>query len=184
MVFDWQSGGDVRHNISEHHTSALQNNQTPAVACNISGGSKRQYRPEGGFYVTETVTSKTLDGTGLSGEKAQGGTVVAFQSAQNGGTGKGDGAPVFAWHDAQITSPQNSGGVSEVLAPTLNGDSRSMVCVRRLTPTECERLQGFPDGWTAVGQSDSARYRQLGNAVAVPVIEWIGRRIIAVEESQ
>jgi DNA (cytosine-5)-methyltransferase 1 len=47
--------------------------------------------------------------------------------------------------------------------------------VRRLTPTECERLQGFPDGWTA-GQSDSHRYRQLGNAVAVPVAQWIARR--------
>jgi len=44
--------------------------------------------------------------------------------------------------------------------------------VRRLTPRECERLQGFPDDWTA-GQSDSARYRQLGNAVAVPVAQWI-----------
>jgi len=49
--------------------------------------------------------------------------------------------------------------------------------VRRLTPVECERLQGFPDGWTA-SQSDSARYRQLGNAVAVPVAEWLGRRIV------
>lgn len=54
--------------------------------------------------------------------------------------------------------------------------------VRRLTPRECERLQGFPDNWTrwtADGkeQSDSARYRQLGNAVAVPVIGWLMRRI-------
>ena len=50
--------------------------------------------------------------------------------------------------------------------------------VRRLTPLECERLQGFEEGWTAVnGQSDTARYRQLGNAVAVPVVEWIGRRL-------
>lgn len=49
--------------------------------------------------------------------------------------------------------------------------------VRRLMPIECERLQGFPDGWTA-GFSDSARYRMLGNAVSVPVAEWIGRRII------
>src|SRR4030067_944630 len=46
--------------------------------------------------------------------------------------------------------------------------------VRRLTPTECERLQGFPDGWTT-GQADSTRYRQLGNAVAVPCAEWIGK---------
>ena len=50
--------------------------------------------------------------------------------------------------------------------------------VRRLTPTECERLMGFEDGWTA-GQADSHRYRQLGNAVAVPVAEWIARRIAA-----
>ena len=52
--------------------------------------------------------------------------------------------------------------------------------VRRLTPRECERLMGFPDDWTAI-QSDSARYRQLGNAVAVPVAAWIARRIVAVE---
>ena len=44
--------------------------------------------------------------------------------------------------------------------------------VRRLTPVECERLQGFPDDWT-VGQSDSSRYKQMGNAVAVPVVEWV-----------
>lgn len=53
--------------------------------------------------------------------------------------------------------------------------------VRRLTPLECERLQGFPDGWTD-GQSDSVRYRQLGNAVAVPCVEWIARRLKAVAE--
>jgi DNA (cytosine-5)-methyltransferase 1 len=49
--------------------------------------------------------------------------------------------------------------------------------VRRLTPTECERLQGFPDGWTE-GQADSHRYKQCGNAVAVPVVEWIIQRFI------
>ena len=48
--------------------------------------------------------------------------------------------------------------------------------VRRLTPMECERLQGFPDGWTDK-QADSNRYKQMGNAVAVPVVEWIGRRL-------
>jgi len=48
--------------------------------------------------------------------------------------------------------------------------------VRRLTPVECERLQGFPDDWTA-GQSNSARYKQMGNAVAVPVVEWVIQNI-------
>lgn len=55
------------------------------------------------------------------------------------------------------------------------GNNMPMVAttqVRRLTPLECERLQGFPDGWTD-GQSDTNRYKQMGNAVAVPVVEWI-----------
>jgi site-specific DNA-cytosine methylase len=52
--------------------------------------------------------------------------------------------------------------------------------VRRLTPVECERLQGFPDNWTD-GQADSNRYKQMGNAVAVPVVEWIISRMVADE---
>lgn len=62
--------------------------------------------------------------------------------------------------------------------------------VRRLTPLEAERLQGFPDRWTEFGvvdgelvrTSDSSRYRMLGNAVAVPVVEWIARRLVEVDE--
>ena len=50
--------------------------------------------------------------------------------------------------------------------------------VRRLTPVECERLQGFPDNWTD-NQADSNRYKQMGNAVAVPVVEWIVNRMVA-----
>lgn len=55
--------------------------------------------------------------------------------------------------------------------------------VRRLTPTECERLQGFPDGWTEFGSdgkrmSDTARCKMLGNAVTVNVAEWLAKRIV------
>jgi len=61
--------------------------------------------------------------------------------------------------------------------------------VRRLTPVECERLQGFPDGYTAIpwrGKPadqcpDGPRYKALGNSMAVPVMRWIGERIQAVE---
>ena len=53
--------------------------------------------------------------------------------------------------------------------------------VRRLTPVDCERLQLFPDNWTD-GQADSNRYKQMGNAVAVPVVEWIISRMVAVDE--
>ena len=60
------------------------------------------------------------------------------------------------------------------------GNNMPMVAttqVRRLTPLECERLQGFPDGWTE-DQVDTHRYKQMGNAVAVPVVEWIIQGII------
>ena len=52
--------------------------------------------------------------------------------------------------------------------------------IRRLTPLEYERLQGFPDGWTDIpGASDSARYKALGNSVAIPCVEFIMSRIAA-----
>ena len=64
------------------------------------------------------------------------------------------------------------------------------MAVRRLTPTECERLQGFPDSYTAIPWKnkpvdqcpDGPRYKALGNSMAVPVMRWIGERIQAVEE--
>ena len=58
---------------------------------------------------------------------------------------------------------------------------RHETIVRRLTPIECERLQGYADGWTE-GQAASARYRQLGNSVAVPCVEWLARRLVAAHE--
>lgn len=61
--------------------------------------------------------------------------------------------------------------------------------VRRLTPLECERLQGFPDGWTDIEvkgkpASDTARYKALGNSMAVPVMRWIGERIERIENEE
>ena len=55
--------------------------------------------------------------------------------------------------------------------------------VRRLTPVECERLQAFPDGWTEPAGSDSARYKAMGNAVTVNVVQWILRRVLDTIEN-
>ena len=68
---------------------------------------------------------------------------------------------------------------------------QASMSVRRLTPTECERLQGFPDGWTQIAWKgkaasecpDGPRYRALGNSMAVNVMRWIGRRIELVEKT-
>lgn len=118
--------------------------------------------------------------------------------------GTGRGTPLVPYRAATLTSGSHNSNIpgrrseDDVnLVPTLTASMGSNVghpgdagkdeialavaaasaAVRRLTPVECERLQGFPDNWTA-SQSDSQRYRQLGNAVAVPVAEWIGRRIL------
>lgn len=64
------------------------------------------------------------------------------------------------------------------------------LAVRRLTPRECERLQGFPDDYTAIpigkktaeNCADGPRYKSLGNSMAVPVMAWIGARIDAVDK--
>ena len=81
---------------------------------------------------------------------------------------------------AQTTTDDETwreGGVSPTLNAFDQGDSRATVIVgpvvRRLTPVECERLQGFPDNWTA-GLADTHRYKQMGNAVTVNVAHYLG----------
>lgn len=92
---------------------------------------------------------------------------IAFQTSQSG----------VRCHETHATLDANNGSRRHHGAVTRYG-------VRRLTPTECERLQGFPDGYTAIEYrgkpaADGPRYQALGNSMAVPVIRWIGRRIVA-----
>ena len=80
-------------------------------------------------------------------------------------------------------------GVVSTQSARQHKDATDLVCqkaeayaylIRRLTPLECERLQGFPDGWTDIpGASDSARYKALGNSVAIPCVEFVMGRIAA-----
>lgn len=104
---------------------------------------------------------------------------ISQQLTARMGTGGGN-VPLIAWDTIQITSKQNGSIPKEGFVPTLNSGGRMMVGVRRLTPTECARLQGFPDDWND-WLADSTRYKQFGNAVCVNVVEWIGKRIMAVE---
>lgn len=84
-----------------------------------------------------------------------------------------------------------STGNTQTLFTGGGGDSMSDgLTVRRLTPTECERLQGFPDGWTDIPYKgrehppDGPRYKALGNSMAVPVMKWISERIQAQESGK
>jgi len=79
------------------------------------------------------------------------------------------------WVPDDVTNTLNCFDVGDVRAVDLVACNR----VRRLTPTECERLQGFPDGYTNIMPEtpDGPRYKALGNSMAVPVMRWIGSRI-------
>ncbi len=141
------------------------------------------------------IASDALDRTG----EGAGGT-----AAERAGLGiSEDVSPALKAQHANAVAFQtriarNGRGQPETICPTLQGadagetsDMRPCVIaggVRRLTPVECERLQGFPDNYTNVPHrnkpaADRLRYRALGNSMAVPVVAWIGRRIDKVLSS-
>ena len=90
-------------------------------------------------------------------------------------------------HAVYAASTGNFSGAFYETTPTLLARDHkdpsivsSGYAVRRLTPQECARLQGFPDSWTDIpGASDSVRYKALGNSVAIPCVEFIMSRIAA-----
>ena len=84
--------------------------------------------------------------------------------------------------DNEIVGTLRSSGDGGV--PSSRGEhlvTQSTMAVRRLTPIECERLMGWPDGWTE-GQADTHRYKQCGNGVASPVATWIGQQLIQLDK--
>lgn len=149
-------------------------NQVPTIAQTLtSGGNGKR------GYLDPVNTTMVVFDRQRSDEYGEGSENVSTLSARDYKS-----ASDLIWHNHQ-----QDGSIrmqEDGTAPTVSrqwgtgGNNVPFVGVRRLMPIECERLQGFPDGWTD-GQSDSARYRQLGNAVAVPVVEWIGRRIVKAE---
>jgi len=119
-------------------------------------------------------------------------TAICFSAKDHGADAERDLSPTLR-AGGHSKSHANAGvmpaiafgdGSASALRSASGGSSRDYVAtssVRRLTPRECERLQGFPDNFTAIPYrgkpaADGPRYKALGNSMAVPVLEWIGRR--------
>lgn len=117
-----------------------------------------------GWGVLEDGTTHTLGGSTDA-------VAYAFQQA-------GDNELRFANGDGQIAATVTSNSSSNTQRNLL---LEPEYIIRRFTPVENERLQGFPDGWTD-GLSDTQRYRLTGNAVVPAVIEWIARRLLMAEQ--
>ena len=116
------------------------------------------------------------------------GDVAATMSTHSGnGTSSGPSVMQPIGFEANMSLQQPStGGVFQTLTRRTHASVNVNMAVRRLTPVECERLQGFPDNYTDIKPRDKAtpdgpRYKALGNSMAVPVMAWIGKRIQEVE---
>ena len=114
---------------------------------------------------------------------------ICEQATPNLGITQSSGLDHHAVYSRQRVDDFRENGVVSTQSARQHKDATDLVCqkaetyaylIRRLTPLECERLQGFPDSWTDIpGASDSARYKALGNSVAIPCVEFIMSRIAA-----
>ena len=178
---------------------ARQSAPTIPSRCTAGGGLGTDFDLDGGpiaFHATQDTISGPLSpciGQGNS-KNGQASVAIAFSSKDHGADA-GETSPTLR-ACGHVGSHANGGAPPAVLAhDTANiraasgGSSRSYIAqmrVRRLTPRECERLQGFPDDYTAIkyrgkAAADGPRYKALGNSMAVPVMRWIGERIAAVD---
>lgn len=159
VAFNWQSGGS-KARLGYGQLPNLQSNQTPAVAygCNRTSGA--------------------LDKAGSINAK--------------GGSGRMDFETETFVVGVDNTNHKLTGNKIGTLDASLDRHNRGpallgQLGVRRLTPLECERLQGFPDNYTLIEfngkpATDSPRYKAIGNSFPVPVVRWIGQRIEAVDK--
>lgn len=211
---DWRAAAAVlfeRHSLQGHPAPSREKEQT--IAPSVTTGPPFSRTGNDRVECEAMVVSKCLTARGAGGQNQDPETatllpiaiqdVRPIEKAQNGRGWNDDGtaytvdthatqgvAQPMAFtteqtpkynHDQALTLTKQS--------PTGGGQPQCVMqamAVRRLTPTECERLQGFPDNYTDIKSKgkptpDGPRYKALGNSMAVPVMAWIGQRIQEVE---
>ena len=169
LTGSWWDGTQVASTLtvkSNEQRMPDKNQMQMVVAYPMHGamiGRKDTAGPNGSGFLGENDPSYTL----TASEQARHGVAIVFE-------------PKSAFDENWAEST-----VKNTLRANASKSSHAIVnesIVRRLTPIECERLQGFPDNWTD-GQADQHRYKQMGNAVAVPVVEFIVKRLVQVNNA-
>ena len=207
----------LRPSPQSHHAQLFIAQTAPAIAYSfdsLASNSMKSSNPVSGCNVVDVA--KCIDTSIPCPSKNQGGIAVAMVNMQGSKsnacvTDDGSSYTINAMHGHDVHAvavapigcfksgqgaKSRSIGYSETVSPTLPSNAGGNTApslvqtmqVRRLTPTECERLQGFPDGWTAIPWKkkpadqcpDGPRYKALGNSMAVNCMEWLGERIQAV----
>lgn len=181
--------------------SADSGNTTPAVL-RLYENHGIDSRYKGPFDVAPTLSARA--GTGGNNLPLVDDTPLCIagnvidRQPQNGGNGNGvsegvaytltsfDRHAVFArqrvdvFQEDDVASTQSARQYKDATDLVYDSSKPFAYLIRRLTPLECERLQGFPDGWTDIpGASDSARYKALGNSVSIPCVDYIMHGVAA-----
>ena len=200
--------GGQRMDVCENMTGTLRANEKghqPLVYENHSIDARVRESSE----ISPTVTARYGTGGGNTSLVQEPNEVycivgnVIDRQPENGGNGCGyqenlaytittvDRHAVYArqrvdeFRNDDIASTQSARQAKDATDLIVEPDRQHAQLIRRLTPLECERLQGFPDDWTNIpGASDSARYRALGNSVAIPCVEFIMRSLVKVAEME
>ena len=198
--------GGQRMDVCENMTGTLRANEKghqPLVYENHSIDARVRESSE----ISPTVTARYGTGGGNTPLVQEPNEVycivgnVIDRQPENGGNGCGyqqdlaytltalDRHAVYArqrvdeFKNDNIASTQSARQAKDATDLVVESDRQYAQLIRRLTPLECERLQGFPDSWTNIpGASDSARYRALGNSVAIPCVEFIMKSLREVTE--
>jgi DNA (cytosine-5)-methyltransferase 1 len=180
-TLDGTSGQAIAFNLRGRDEGAIPELSDAASLRSATGGSSNSYiafsAKDNGADANEIAP--TLRGMGHSGSHANGGGQIAVGITIHGIDGTSSAASFTDTAGAlraRTTAGQENSSTTAIY---------QSMAVRRLTPRECERLQGFPDDYTLVeyrgkAAADGPRYRALGNSMAVPVMRWIGERIAAV----
>jgi DNA (cytosine-5)-methyltransferase 1 len=210
---DWRRAAAVLsepQGLQGYHPPRRQAGQgtAPTIASRPTGGGGlgTDFDCDGGLIASTGDVSHCLNAGGMGRQDYETETMVAHAFRKDAGRdgvaktpspdGKGRIRVAF---DIKGNGPRMRNAASEAdvhtpLRARMPGQSEastttvisSRMAIRRLMPVECERLQGFPDGWTDVEYrgnpaADGPRYKALGNSMAVNVMRWIGRRIEMVE---
>lgn len=187
QTIDYKQTPKISDEISHTLTHEGRGGIHSAVAFKYSAGAAARTMPTYEDGSTPTLTADYhAPAVALQTGHTSGNGNVAF--AQNtryevrivGGDGQTVGAL------AASPGMKQQSYVAQRMAVTIHDGLKWVV--RRLTPVECERLQGFPDGWTDIpyrGKEhppDTPRYKAIGNSMAVPVMRWLGERIQMVQD--
>ena len=202
LGFDPSCSRDVGQYVHEDMANTLTNGSCPgyhngvAIAYTIGNGQVDQtdlHEKAGTLNCMHDQQAVMIAETcGINGDVA--GTL---DSSYYKGCGMRQGVErdVVAVDCRNGTEDNTNGALQSMASNNINSNNvvRTRYTVRRLTPLECERLQGYPDGWTDIGEyidsngkkkqsSDAARYKALGNSIAIPPWKWVMKRLCACYE--